>query len=224
MLFNSPTLLDSSLNPASLQHLTLVEPIVPMSAHPLHSDTNVIKDLTSDEVGDLSLWIGQQKKYHNVPNFVSNELCWHTSPLHSVLELLPPTSLPILQLLKFPTPCIMGTIPSIMPNALFLFCEATHTLLECCQIPAPTCDFLQCLWASVGQVMLDGKVSIQHWEREVVFLPFDALGTWAFILEINTMKKAWINALHWMEEQHHTILDEYTAHIVMISKRRQVHK
>ena len=39
-----------------------------MSAQPLHSDTNVIEDLTADEVGDLGLWIGQQKEYCNVPN------------------------------------------------------------------------------------------------------------------------------------------------------------
>jgi len=184
-----------------------------MSVHSLHSDTNTIEDLTADEVGDLNLWIGQQKKYCNVPNFVSNELCRHTSPLHSVLELLPPTSLPVLQLLEFPTPRIMGTIPSTMPDALFSFHGATHTSLECCQLPAPTSDFLWQLRASVGQAMLDGKVSIRHWDREDIFLPFDALGTWAFILEINTAKKAWIDVLHWMEEQHHTILEEYTARI-----------
>jgi hypothetical protein len=60
--------------------------------------------------------------------------------------------------------------------------------------------------------MLDGKVSIRHWDRRDIFLPFDALGTWAFILEIDAAKKAWIYALRWMEE-HHTIPEEYTARI-----------
>jgi len=132
-----------------------------MSAHPLHSDTNAIKDLTTDEVGDISLWIGQQKEYHNMPNYVSNEPCRHTSPLPSVLELLPSALLPVLHLLEFPTPRIMATILGMTPHASFTFHEATHSSLECCQIPAPH-DFLRKLRASACQAMLDGKVSIQH--------------------------------------------------------------
>jgi len=129
-----------------------------------------------------------------------------------VLELLPSASLPVLQLLEFPTPRINTTL-GIDPDDLFTFNETTHLSLECCHIPAPTCDFLRKLRASAGQAMLDGKVSIQHWDRRDVFLPFDALGTWALILEIDTAKKAWIDALHWMEEQQHTIPEEYAARI-----------
>ena len=186
-----------------------------MSAKPHHPDTNAIEDLTAHdpEVGDLSLWIGKQKKYHNVPKYVSDELCQRTSLLPSVLELLPPASLPVLQLLEFPTPRNMDAILGKTSDKLFSFYKATHTSLECCQIPAPTNDFLRQLRASAGQAMLDGKVSIQHWDRKDVFLPFDALGTWAFILEIDTAKKAWINALRWMEEQHHNIPEEYVTHI-----------
>ena len=184
-----------------------------MSTHPLHSDTYVIEDLTTDEVGDISLWIGQQKKYHNVPNYVSNELCQRASPLPSVLELLPSASLPVMHLLKFPTPRITATILGMTPHTSFTFHEPTHSALECCQIPAPPHNFLRQLRASAGQAMLDGKVSIQHWDRRDIFLPFDALGTWDFIHEIDTAKKAWINALHWMEEQHHAIPEEYTAQI-----------
>jgi len=90
-----------------------------MSVHPLNSDTNMIKDLTTHEVGDLSLWIGRQREYHN-------ELCRYTSPLPSVLELLPPASLPVLQLLRFPTPHISGTILGIKPDtfSFLVFCRA----------------------------------------------------------------------------------------------------
>ena len=184
-----------------------------MSTHPLHSDTNAIEDLTADEVGDVSLWIGQQKEYRNVPTYVSNELCRRTAPLPSVLEFLPSASLPVLELLEFPTPRITNTIFGMTPDASFSFHEATHSSLECCQIPAPTRDFLRQLRASAGQAMLDGKISIRHWDRKDVFLPFDALGTWAFILEIDTAKKAWIDGLRWMEEHHQIIPDEYTAQI-----------
>jgi len=184
-----------------------------MSVHPLHRDTITIEDLTTHEVGDLSLWIGKQKEYHNVPNYVSNELCQRTSPLPSVSELLPSTSLPVLQLLEFPTPRITSTILGITPDTLFTFYAATHSSLECCQITAPTRDFLIQLRALAGQAMLDGKVSIQHWDRRDVFLPFDAIGTWAYILEIDTAKKAWIDALRWMEEEDHTIPENYTTRI-----------
>lgn len=187
-----------------------------MSTQPLPSDTNAIEDLTADEVGDLSLWIGQQKEYHNVPAYVSNELCRRTSPLPSVLELFPSASLPVLELLGFPTPRITDTALAIPPDEVFSFNEATHSSLECCQLPAPTRKLLRQLRASAGQAMLDGKVSIRHWHKGDVFLPFDALGTWAFILEIDTAKKAWIDALHWMEEHHHTIPEEYMARIMSL--------
>ena len=46
-----------------------------MAALPLNlsldSEANTIEDLTADEVGDTGLWIGQQKQYRNVPNFVT---------------------------------------------------------------------------------------------------------------------------------------------------------
>ncbi|KAH9016984.1 hypothetical protein EDB85DRAFT_1897861 [Lactarius pseudohatsudake] len=51
------------------------------------------------------------------------------------------------------------------------------------------------LRAHSGQAMLDGKISIQYWEKSGVFLPFDALGAWALIVEANTAKCAWSNAL-----------------------------
>ena len=64
--------------------------------------------------------------------------------------------------------------------------------------------------------MLDGKLSIQHWDRGDVFFPFDALGTWAFILEINTAKRAWIDALLWMEEHHLLIPEQYIVRIKLL--------
>jgi len=99
-----------------------------MPTHRLHSVTNAVEDLTSHEVGDLSLWIGKRKVYHNVPNYVANELCWRTSPLPSLLELLPSPSLPVLQLLGFPTPWITSAILVTTPNTLFSFHEPTHVL------------------------------------------------------------------------------------------------
>jgi hypothetical protein len=62
-----------------------------MAALPLNSsldsEVNAIEDLTADEVGDIGLWIGQQKQYRNVPNFVANELCQRTSALLSRQDL-----------------------------------------------------------------------------------------------------------------------------------------
>jgi hypothetical protein len=171
-----------------------------MTTHPLDnldSETNAIKDLTTDEVGDISLWIRQQKEYRNVPNFVSNELCQHTSALPSVLAHLPSNSLPVLQLLELTTPQVTEAFQGINPHNLFLFDEPTHTSSECLDLLAPSSNFLTQLRACAGQAMLDGKTSIQHWDRRDVFLPFDTLGTWSQILKINAAKEAWIGALRW---------------------------
>jgi len=130
-LFNVPTAatllrLVNTIGPNICYHLGM------MPTHCLHSDANAVEDLTSHEVGDLSLWIGKQKVYHNVPNYVANELCQRTSPLPSLLELLPSASLPVLQLLGFPTPRITSAILVTTPNILFSFHEPTHMSLECC--------------------------------------------------------------------------------------------
>jgi hypothetical protein len=34
-----------------------------------------IIDLTLNKFGDVNLWIGQGKRYHDVPEYVSKELC-----------------------------------------------------------------------------------------------------------------------------------------------------
>ena len=45
-----------------------------------------------------------------------------------------------------------------------------------------------------------------------VFLPFDALGTWALIVEADTAKKAWQKALDWQQE----IPTQYIAHVMKL--------
>jgi hypothetical protein len=64
--------------------------------------------------------------------------------------------------------------------------------------------------------MLDGKLSIQHWDKQDILFPFDALGTWARILEIDAAKKVWTNALQWMAAHPKTIPDQYTKRVMSI--------
>lgn len=189
-----------------------------MSVHALKSDleVDIVEDLTAHEVGDIDLWIGQQKEYRNVPNYVSNELCQRTCALPSVLALLPSESLSVLQLLEITPPQVTESFQSINPDGLFSFCEATHMSSECFYLPAPSSDFLTHLRACAGQAMLDGKPSIQHWARTDVFLPFDALGTWDYILKIIAAKKAWIDALQWMKMQAKTIPEQYMTRIMLL--------
>lgn len=177
------------------------------------SETNMFNDLTAEDVGDISLWIGKQKEYRDVPNYVSNELCQRSSMLPSVLALLPSGTLPVLQLLELATPQVAESLQCIEPKSLFGFHEATHTSLECLQLPVPSSKFLNQLQACAGQAMLDGKMSIQHWERREIFLPFDALGTWAHLLEIDTAKRAWIAALYWLTGKPQNIPEQYILRI-----------
>jgi hypothetical protein len=57
------------------------------------------------------------------------------------------------------------------------------------------------LMAHAGQAMLDGKTSVQHWDKKDIYLPFHALGMWDLILEAGTAKKAWQDALMWLDRQ-----------------------
>lgn len=63
-----------------------------------------ITDLTVNECGDVNLWIGQGKTYHNVPEYVSKELCRRTTALPTEISLRPSSLLPVIHLLDFSTP------------------------------------------------------------------------------------------------------------------------
>ena len=64
--------------------------------------------------------------------------------------------------------------------------------------------------------MLDSKVSIPHWEKSDIFLPFDALGMWALIIEADTSKCAWGNPLRWMDEQHRNIQEQSISQVTAL--------
>lgn len=158
-------------------------------------------DLTVNECGDVNLWIGQGKKYRDVPEYVSQELCRRTTALPTERSLLPSPLLPVIHLLDFSTPPIVPSLPGINVESIFSHNRATHTSSECLRLPVPSHDILQVLSSCAGQAMLDGKVSVQHWDNIDIFLPFDALGTWALIVEVDTAKKAWQKALTWLDQQ-----------------------
>jgi hypothetical protein len=161
-----------------------------------------ITDLTADEFGDVNLWIGQGKRYHDVPEYVSKELCRRTSALPAETSLLPSPSLPVLNLLDFPTPPITLSLHGAKPEEVFSNHASTHTSSECLHLPAPSHGILKSLTACAGQAMLDGRISVQHWDHSGIFLPFNALGIWALIIEADTAKNAWRDALTWFDQQH----------------------
>ncbi|KAH9015478.1 hypothetical protein EDB84DRAFT_1679909 [Lactarius hengduanensis] len=175
-----------------------------------------IIDLTADKLGDVNLWIGQGKRYHNVPSYVSDELCRRMSAVPAVTPLLPSPSLSVFLLLDFPTPPITKLRQCVDPEAAFSFNNATHTSSECLQLPAPSRTILNTLMACAGQAMLDGKISIRHWTHPDIFLPFDALGTWGLIVEADIAKKAWSNAMGWMNEQHKNIPEQYMSRVTTL--------
>jgi hypothetical protein len=161
-----------------------------------------ITDLTVNEVGDVNLWIGQGKSYHDVPEFVSNELCRCTSVLTTEMSLLPSPFLPVLCLLDFPTPPVTMSLHGVKAEELFSHNIPTHTSSKCLQLPAPSHGILKSLRACSGQAMLDRKISVQHWDHNGIFLPFNALGMWALIIEAHDTKNAWRDGLRWLDRQH----------------------
>ena len=161
-----------------------------------------ITDLTVGEFGDVNIWIGQGRRYQNVPEYVAKELCRRTSALPTETSLLPSPQLPVLHLLDFPTPPVTPSLKDIDAEAMFSSTIATHTSSECLQLLAPSPNILKALKSCAGQAMLDGKTSVQHWDKRDVFLPFDALGMWGIILEADAAKNAWRDALAWLDQQH----------------------
>jgi hypothetical protein len=95
---------------------------------------------------------------------------------------------------------------------------STHTSSECLQLPAPSHGILKSLRACAGQAMLDGKISVQHWDHSGIFLPFNALGIWALIIEADTAKNAWRDALTWLDQQHcnGTIPTQYIPRVMKL--------
>jgi hypothetical protein len=133
-----------------------------MAISSLNLETMAVNDLTTQKAGDISLWIRKQKEYLDVPDYVSDELCRRMSCLSSVSALLPPPSLPVLQVLEVTTPQTMEPSQDTKPEGLFSFNEATHMSAECLTLSAPTKRFLSKLRGLAGQAMLNSKVSIQH--------------------------------------------------------------
>ena len=157
-----------------------------------------ITDLTADEFGDVNLWLGQGKRYHDVPEYVSRELCHRTTARPTEASLLPSPLLPVLHLIDFPSPPTSQSLQDLKPEQIFSHSIATHPSSECLRLSAPSHDVLNALMDCAGQAMLDGKISMQHWEERGVFLPFDALGLWALIVQVNTAKDVWRDALRWL--------------------------
>jgi len=185
------------------------------SSEQLHSPIALaVTDLTIDEIGDLSLWIGHGKRYRNVPNFVSDELCQRISTFPTDTAYLPSPSLPVMELLNFSTPLISQSLRNIDPNSLFSHNKPTHKSFECLCLAAPSRETLNAIRDCAGQAMLDGKVSIRHWDRDDIFLAFNALGIWAFITEAITAKNAWSGALRWMNNN--VIPSEYVHHVTSL--------
>jgi hypothetical protein len=100
----------------------------------------------------------------------------------SVVALSPSPCLPVQKLLKFEftVPQITEYIQHIKVDKLFSLHDTTHTSVKCFQLQAPSSEFLTQLQSCAGRAAREGSISIQHWDRQDVYLPFDALGTWCY--------------------------------------------
>jgi hypothetical protein len=179
-----------------------------------NSGTQTTEDLTTSEKGDIALWIGKNKIYCNVPGFILDELCLRTSALPFVTAQIVPLSLPVMQLVDVSMPRVTASLQGINPRSLFSFHGATHTSLECINLEIPDKSLLSKLRDCAGQAMLDGKRTVQHWDRTDVFLPFDALGTWYLLLEVDTAKQSWARAIQWLKRHRCTIPEHHFTHIM----------
>ena len=175
-----------------------------------------ITNLTMDKSGDVNLWIGRGKQYYNVPEFVCQELCCHTSALSVDAPLLPASLLPVSLLLNFYTPPVTQSLKGIKPETIFSHNSSKHTSSECLKLSAPSHGILNALMACAGQAMLHGKTSVQHWDQCSIFLLFNALGSWALIIEAETAKNAWRDAMTWLYQQCKTTPAHYIPQVIKL--------
>jgi hypothetical protein len=110
------------------------------------------------------------------------------------------------------------SLHGVKAEELFSHNIPTHTSSKCLQLPAPSHGILKSLRACSGQAMLDGKISVQHWDHNGIFLPFNALGTWALIIEAHDAKNAWRDGLRWLDRQHFNegISMQYVPHVMKL--------
>ena len=117
-----------------------------------------ITDLTVNEFGDVNTWIRQGKTYHDVPEYVSRELCCHISAPPSAISLLPSPQLPIIHLLDFPTPQITPSLRLSMQKQPFHTVEPhTHPLSVYRSLPLHTAS-LRRFWPVLVRLCLMGRL------------------------------------------------------------------
>ncbi|KAF8875675.1 hypothetical protein CPB84DRAFT_1752627 [Gymnopilus junonius] len=113
----------------------------------------------AQEALNLSSWIGQGKKYKDVPDFISQELCYRLLIPENEIMALPSKTLPISQLLDNNFSLQTQSLYLTMPESCFSKKEPNTTLDSLLQCPIPSRQFASQLCSLSGQALLDGKQS-----------------------------------------------------------------
>jgi hypothetical protein len=155
--------------------------------------------------GTLAAWIGQGRKYKDVPEAISKAVIARVSISNDVLENLLPgiEDATISTLLSYSLPSVSQTTNFLKAESFFSHSPPTLQLEDLlkqpdCSLPAPTT--LTQLRAYVGQAILDGRVSIrlQSVPQAGPLLPLNVLGLWQRLLEISSTQKLWKDACQWL--------------------------
>ncbi|KDQ60091.1 hypothetical protein JAAARDRAFT_45943 [Jaapia argillacea MUCL 33604] len=149
---------------------------------------------------DPLCWISQGKRYKDVPMVVSLELCRCVSLPTLATLLLPPNDMPILDLLNFTLPCILGSFQLIPPTSCFSSDTPNTGFDSIITQPIPPREFVEQLRAAAGQAMLDGMLSIRSWRDKVspLRLPFSVMSFWLALHVSISAKDDWARAAKWL--------------------------
>ncbi|KAJ8083643.1 hypothetical protein PM082_009518 [Marasmius tenuissimus] len=151
---------------------------------------------------DLDDWIGTNRKFKDSLKFVQDELRRCLCLSSDTLNLLPPDTLSIQNLLLTPLPSIAGAVVFTTPASWFFSAQPTNSISCLLNHPIPAKPFIDGLYNAAGQAMLNGKVSIcvgSTPERRTILVSFEGLALWAALTEAITCQKKWTTAVQWLD-------------------------
>ncbi|KAG7096505.1 hypothetical protein E1B28_003935 [Marasmius oreades] len=152
---------------------------------------------------NLSSWIGQQRRYKDVPAVVVRELKHRLKLSPASENLLPPDNLSIMNLLMYPIPSISGSLVFFSPSSWFFDDKPTHEISVTLGYPLPSKKLLNSLLDCVGQAMLDGRQSIcigSNPPARAIHVPFEVLTLWGRMIEAALAQAKWKKAMMWLDE------------------------
>ncbi|KAK7058169.1 hypothetical protein R3P38DRAFT_3547667 [Favolaschia claudopus] len=163
----------------------------------------IIVDCASDdetiEQWNPAVWIGQGKRYENVPAYVDSARRRVLTLPSNAAAMLPPTTLPISQFLLYNLPPVSQINDAVDLETTYTFEDPTPDLEGLLRFLAiPSRRLVNQLVDGFGQAWFDGRKSIHTTLNPEIAYPFWILTFWRDMLDATEAKARWLRAERWL--------------------------